>query len=149
MKYETKALWLKEARSKITESRAVFWIDDEVEKVDGVIEILVNRVGEGELESLRERLSTPRKTATSSLMLPLGRPPTAASKRRSGTTFYRGWQVRQRPLRSRVPPTIDRRFFCLAGAGMINWESSGNCAVKWAIILSASTSSAGGGLRDG
>jgi hypothetical protein len=57
MKYETKALWLKEARPKITENRAVFWIDDEVEKVDGVIEILVNRVGERELESLRERLS--------------------------------------------------------------------------------------------
>jgi len=57
MNYASKAVWLKEARSKITEDRAVFWIDDEAEKVDGVIELKVDRVGERELESLRQRLS--------------------------------------------------------------------------------------------
>jgi hypothetical protein len=57
MNYASKAVWLKEARSKITEDRAVFWIDDEAEPVDGVIELKVDRVGERELESVRQRLS--------------------------------------------------------------------------------------------
>jgi hypothetical protein len=55
--YESKALWLKMAREKINEDRAVFWIDDEAEKVDGVIEVQVDRMGERELESLQRRLA--------------------------------------------------------------------------------------------
>jgi hypothetical protein len=56
MNYASKAVWLQEACSKIKD-RDVFWIDDEAVKVDGVIEILVDRVGERELEGLQRRLA--------------------------------------------------------------------------------------------
>jgi hypothetical protein len=56
MNYASKAIWLKEASAKIKD-RAVYWIDDEAEKVDGVIEVPVDRIGERELESLQRWLA--------------------------------------------------------------------------------------------
>lgn len=62
MNYSSKALWLKEARPKLKD-RIVVWIDDEAVKVDGVVDVLVDRVGERELETLRGRLATLLKQA--------------------------------------------------------------------------------------